>query len=149
LNAQDERMGQHRRSSCTLKRRAAFLTAIARGMSADKAAEAIGVARRTVYDWRLADDEFRRAWDEAIDLSTDALEAKLYDLAKEGDTTALIFMLRSRKAAVYNPNLVIRQQMLQLALEKARAEAGALTIDGHTGTAMITQPQHGWKCHGC
>jgi hypothetical protein len=134
-------MGQHRRSSCTSKRREAFLSAIAEGMSADKAAALVGVARRTVYDWRLADEAFRAAWDEAVDLSTDLLEQKLFEMAREGDVTALIFMLRSRKAAIYNPNLVVRQQMLQLALEKARAEAGvALTIEGNVASRAMIYP---------
>jgi hypothetical protein len=82
------------------------------------------------------DAAFRAAWDDAIDACTDTLEAKLQELALAGDVTALIFMLRSRMAEVYNPNLVTRKAMLQLALEKARAEIGGLTIDG----AIVPRP---------
>jgi hypothetical protein len=91
LNVQYGRMS--RRSSCTPKRRTAFLAAIAQG------------TRRAAYNWRETDEAFKQAWIEAQDMSTDLLEQKLFEMAREGDVTALIFMLRSRKAAVYNPNL--------------------------------------------
>ena len=125
----------------TAKKRETFLLAIAKGMSAEAAAGLIGCARRTVYKWRDALPEFRQAWDEAIDACTDKLEARLQELAIEGDVTALIFMLRSRKAEVHNPNLVIRKAMLQLALDKARADAAGeqLMIEGHvTGRNGMT-----------
>ena len=100
LNAQTRRM----RSLFTPKRRIAFLTAIGAGMSSGKAAEAIGVARRTVFNWRAADAGFRAEWDEAANLSTDRLEEKLYNLAESGNVTALIFML----PAAASPRSTIR-----------------------------------------
>jgi hypothetical protein len=134
------------RSAFTPKRRAAFLAAIAKGMSAEAAATAIGVTRRTVYHWRETDPQFKQDWIEASDLSVDALETKLYDLAKEGDITALIFSLRSRRAEVYNPNLCIRRSMLQLALDKARSEAAGVPlmiegqVAGRNGVTINTEP---------
>lgn len=129
----------------TPKKRATFLSAIAQGMGVDKAAELIGSHRRTLYKWRDALPEFKQAWDEAIDACTDKLEARLQELAIEGDVTALIFMLRSRKAEVYNPNLILRKAMLQLALDKARSEAnGSPMIEGHVtgrnGMAINIEP---------
>jgi hypothetical protein len=146
------------RSAFTPKRRAAFLAAIAKGMSAETAATAIGVTRRTVYHWRETDEQFKQEWIEASDLSVDALESKLYDLAKEGDITALIFALRSRRAETYNPNLVIRKAMLQLALDKARSEAAGVPlmiegqIAGRNGMVISTEPisiiQMPWNARG-
>ena len=63
------------------------------------------------YNWRRDDEAFHRDWDAAIDACTDRLEARLQELALEGDVTALIFMLKARKPEIYNPNLLLRQQM--------------------------------------
>jgi hypothetical protein len=107
--------------------------------SPEAAAKLIGAGRQTVYNWRQEHEGFRQAWDEAIDVCVEAVETKVFDLARNGDITACIFLLRSRRPEVYNPNLVIRRTMLQLALEKAKAEAGALLIEGQAvnGRPMI------------
>ena len=107
----------------TPRRRTAFIAAIAAGKSVEDAAKLIGAGRRTVYHWRADHEEFAREWDDARGACADKMEAVLTDIALGGDTEALKFMLRARKPETYNPNLLIRQQMLQLALERARAEA--------------------------
>lgn len=48
------------------------------------AADACGVARATVYNHRSSDPAFARAWDEALDEATDALEAEARRRALEG-----------------------------------------------------------------
>jgi hypothetical protein len=123
----------------TPRRRAAFIAAIASGtMTVEQAAASIGAGRRSVYRWRQEDEEFRQAWNDAVEESADLLEAMLHELALGGDVQALIFLLRSRKPEIYNPTLVLRQQMLQLALAKARAEAVSVpTIESHAERPMI------------
>ncbi len=129
------------RTKLTPKRRKVFLEMLGAGLTIEKAAKAIGVTRETCYQWRRADASFREDWEAAIDISTDQVEAGLFQSARDGDVTAAIFLLRSRKPEVYNPNLVIRRQMLQLALERARAEAGAaLTIEGSVGPRPMIYP---------
>jgi transposase-like protein len=126
----------------TPKKRETFLRALATGtMTVEQAAEAIGVDRRTVYKWRDALPEFRQGWDVAVDASADKLEARLHELALGGDVTALIFLLRSRKPEVYNPTLVLRRAMLELALAKARAETGTVpTIEGQAEARPMIYP---------
>lgn len=107
----------------TPRRRAAFVAAIAKGLSVEEAARAINAGRRTLYRWREVDAEFRAAWDDAYDARADAIEAKMQQLALAGDPTVGLFMLRARKPEIYNPLLVLRMEMLKLAKAKAAAEA--------------------------
>jgi transposase-like protein len=136
----------------TPKRREVFLQMLGAGLTVDKAARAIGVSRDTVYGWRRSDECFRRDWEAAIDISTDAVEAGLLEAAKNGDVTASIFLLRSRKPEIYNRGLAIRHQMLQLALDKQRAEMAqppllegrAMQVDG-IRTSHITTIAMPWN----
>ena len=48
------------RSRRTSTREAKFLAALAAGWSVKRAAEAIGIARRTAYDWRDTGEDFAR-----------------------------------------------------------------------------------------
>lgn len=75
--------------------------------------------RATVYRWRHADPEFRKAWDEAVELGTDALEDEAIRRAHKGvrkpvyqqgrrvgtvrefSDTLLIFMLKARRPSKY------------------------------------------------
>ena len=47
-------------------RRRSFLRMLRTGVSVDEAVAALGVSRRTAYDWRRADPVFRLAWDDAV-----------------------------------------------------------------------------------
>lgn len=42
------------------------------------------MARSALYDWRNDDDDFRRAWDEVVEASTEALEQEVYRRAHDG-----------------------------------------------------------------
>ena len=53
---------------------AAVLDALARGASYQKAADAAGVTRRTIYNWREADEQFAVDVDNAIQSGVDLLE---------------------------------------------------------------------------
>ncbi len=129
-------MSQGRRSPFTSKKRSRFLEVVSAGGSVEAAARAVGCTRRSAYHWRDRDETFRDEWNTAVEASSDRLEQTLYKLARDGDVTALIFMLRSRKPEIYNPTLLLKRQMLQLALEKARAENG-LTINASQVQVMI------------
>lgn len=83
------------------------------------ACKAAEVGRSTAYDRRAKDPEFRQAWDEIIDATTDTLEREAYRRATLGveepiyykgqevgkvrrySDTLLIFLLKGRKPDVY------------------------------------------------
>jgi hypothetical protein len=73
--------GRSRRSP---SREAEFLEALAAGWSVKKAAETIGVARRTAYGWRGEDEDFARLWDDAVEAGTDLMEDEAIRRAVEG-----------------------------------------------------------------
>lgn len=55
-------------------KKATFLAQLKMGSSVKTAALAAGIHRRTFYDWRDQDSEFRAAWDDAIKESVEILE---------------------------------------------------------------------------
>lgn len=91
------------------------MTALSETASVSRACTRAKIGRRTVYDWRETDADFAKAWDEALDLGSDALEDEAIRRAKDGtlkpvfyegrkcgtireySDTLLIFMLKGRR----------------------------------------------------
>jgi hypothetical protein len=90
------------RTKRTPKRQAEFLQLLAKGTSVGDAALAVGCRRRAVYDWRASDDDFRLAWDDALDQATEVVESVLFNQARDGNLLACIFWLKSHRPSVYN-----------------------------------------------
>ncbi|MGY5550789.1 phBC6A51 family helix-turn-helix protein [Riemerella anatipestifer] len=55
-----------------------------------------GIARETYYRWYRADKEFRRRADDITETQIDVAEASLLRKIKDGDTTSIIFYLKTR-----------------------------------------------------
>lgn len=89
------------RSIRTPENREAFLTAFAANGNVVQAAEAAGVSRRALYDWKAEDPEFAEAWEQAFADGVDALEAEALKRAFAGSDTLLIFLLKGNKAQKY------------------------------------------------
>lgn len=72
-------------SKKTIENVVAFLAVLSLPMGTPtKAARAIGIDRRTAYNWRNEDDEFRAAWDSAVAEGTDGIEEEATRRAVEG-----------------------------------------------------------------
>ena len=69
-----------------------FITHLAAGASITKAAEAAKVGRRTVYEWREADEAFAKLWDEALEAGIDLLEDEARRRAVEGVEKPVVAM---------------------------------------------------------
>lgn len=113
------------RSNSHVKKKAVFLDALSRTASVTKACILTKIPRRTVYEWRLADEAFKKQWDDAIELSIDALEDEAVRRAFEGvrkpvfqggkrvghiqeySDTLLIFMLKGRRPERFKDRAVI------------------------------------------
>lgn len=80
----------------------AFLRGIAGGLSAKQAADQAGVSRGEAYAERDANPDFKAAWEEAIRLNTENLEAAAHDRAIEKSDLLMMFILKSRDPAKYN-----------------------------------------------
>jgi|TARA_R100000081_G_scaffold22955_1_gene10032 hypothetical protein len=63
-----------------------------------KACEAAGVSRKSFYRWMKNDEEFKEAIDSVMadDLFVDFAEEHLVEKIRKGDTTAIIFALKTR-----------------------------------------------------
>jgi hypothetical protein len=70
--------------------REAFLSALMRGLSVTGAAIHANLPRRTIYDWRNADTEFRTAWDDALEYGSDRLEDEAFRRAHDGVEKPLV-----------------------------------------------------------
>lgn len=54
------------------------------------------IARNTYYYWLRNDAEFRQKAEEILEMQIDLVESKLLDLINSGDTTAVIFYLKTK-----------------------------------------------------
>ena len=75
---------------------ATFLVDYADGHSVTYSATRAGVNRRTIWRWRQEDPTFDEAFQDAREQGTDKYEEKLYDLAMQGNVTAITWGLRMR-----------------------------------------------------
>lgn len=60
------------------------------------ACESTDTPRSTYYKWLKEDEEFAAQVNEIQDVAVDFAEKKLFELINEGDTTATIFLLKTR-----------------------------------------------------
>jgi hypothetical protein len=82
-----------------------FLDAMSRTGSVSEACAAAQVGRSTVYRHRRESPPFARAWNEALELATEALEdearARAFDRSDPGSVRLLMFLLKAHKRTVY------------------------------------------------
>jgi hypothetical protein len=118
------------RTKRTDKRRTRLLAAIAAGKSVTAAADAAGICRRSVYDWRDSDPAFARDMDAAYQAGTD----RLYDAAMErallpDHDGLLIYLLKQRDPWRFGQKMV----------EVVRVHDTAPVIDGIATDADVVR----------
>jgi hypothetical protein len=86
----------------TARRREIVLDAISRGLTVDEAAREAGIGRRTLFDWRADDEDFRRDFQLAYDAGTDVFEAEARRRAFNESDLLLIFLLKCRDPERFN-----------------------------------------------
>ena len=68
----------------------------ANGFNISKACEETQIARRTYYDWLESDEEFKSSVEDAQEKLIDDAERALQDKIIDGDTTSIIFFLKTK-----------------------------------------------------
>lgn len=86
----------------------AFLTTLRKSGNVSQSARSAKIARRTAYARREIDEEFKAAWDEAIEEATDDLEEEARKRAIKTSDTLLIFLLKANRPGKYRET--IRQE---------------------------------------
>ncbi|MCD8281706.1 MAG: hypothetical protein LUC22_00440 [Prevotella sp.] len=75
----------------------AFIEALEKSLGViAPACRAIGIARRTYYNWLKDDPAFAAAVDAILNDTGDFVEGKLLQLINEGDTAAIIFYCKTK-----------------------------------------------------
>jgi hypothetical protein len=84
----------------------AFCEALVKGQTPDTAAQAIGVSRSAVYNWKASDAAFAAAWAEASERKIQVVENVLYRKAVQGEPWAVCFFLRGHRPELFSRRLV-------------------------------------------
>lgn len=61
-----------------------------------RAAELVGIDRRTHYRWMREDDEYRQDVDDLQEVALDFAESKLHKLMDDGNAASIIFYLKTK-----------------------------------------------------
>lgn len=100
--------------------KAVFLARLENGDSVYKAAQAAGRNRRTFYDWRDQDPEFRLAWEDAIKRSVEVLEdevrARALDKTDKSSHLLLMFLLKKHDPSYrenYKREVTVKHEQVQ------------------------------------
>lgn len=115
-------MSMANRTKRTPEKDAEFFASVASGDPIGFAAEKVGYGRRTIYEWRDADEDFATRLDEANEAAIERMEAEAdrraiqgidkpvhyqgerVDVIREFSDTLLIFRLKAKRPNVYRDN---------------------------------------------
>ena len=96
-----------RKRGTQAQQKKAFLAAYAELGTIVHACRAANVPRRTVYNWRQADEDFALALHDAGQDVRDDLVKEAIRRAKDGSDTMLIFMLKALDPAMFRENVKV------------------------------------------
>jgi hypothetical protein len=136
----------------------AFLVALATTANVSKACELAHVTRPTVYDLRNSAEDFRRAWDEALETACDMLELEARRRAESGvnktifykgepigtetnySDTLMIFLLKAHRPEKYRERFDIEIKDARTRAEAAIAECMQKTGRDRAGAIELLKP---------
>jgi hypothetical protein len=81
----------------TDKHKKAMLEALEKALGiVTSACKIVGISRETHYKWYREDARYKQQVDELGDVTLDFAESQLHHKIKDGDTTAIIFFLKTK-----------------------------------------------------
>lgn len=112
----------------TDNRKELFILILSQGNSITAAARSIGVSRQAVYQVRETDEDFKNAWDNAIEEGLDTLEDEAISRAKKSSDLLLIFLLKGGRPDKYRERVDINVNW-RVELERSGLDAGKVLAD--------------------
>ena len=103
---QRRRPGQHLSEAESDSAKATFLKTFAQRGNVSTSCKRAKISRETAYQWRKDDAKFHAAWEAAEQDAADSLEDHAWDMAKSGDTTMTIFLLKGLRPEKYRERTV-------------------------------------------
>src|SRR5690606_19549298 len=89
-------MRERKGNKMDLKKKAAIEALKANMGNVSSACEAIGISRKTFYQWKKEDEEFAVLAEDLDDVVLDIVESSLLEQIKGGNVTATIFYLKTK-----------------------------------------------------
>lgn len=81
----------------TDRNKKAMLVALEKSLGVvSTACKVTGLSRAQHYNWLKTDTEYKAQVDELVEVTLDFAESKLHNRINDGDTTAIIFFLKTR-----------------------------------------------------
>ncbi len=99
-------------SNRTPEKASAFCAALAETCNIGKACAAVGMGRRTAYDWRAADASFAAAWDAALKIGITALEDEAHRRAFEGTDKPIVHLGKVTGHMTYSYRMHLRTKTI-------------------------------------
>jgi hypothetical protein len=88
--------------------RPAFLTALERTGNVAASCHASGTSRQNAYKAKRTDRAFALAWEDALEIAVELLEAEARRRAMSVSDTLLIFLLKAHKPGMYREKMDLR-----------------------------------------
>lgn len=103
--------------------RAEYVEYLRRGNLKFESARLVGVSYGTIVRHRNADDEFRQAEEFAMAEAREGIEKVLYDMASQGDISAIKMWLQAHDKSTYSPKTTIEMDATPNAVALTQADA--------------------------
>ena len=113
---------KQKRAAQTEKAASIFIATLRLTGSVLKSAETCGLSRQHLYSRRDKDPDFAAAWDDALDIGVDDIEAVVRSKALDGSLSAARMILRAYKPALFGDKIEI-QSKVDMSAEISAAEA--------------------------
>jgi hypothetical protein len=107
------------------EKREAFLKAFAQCGNATQACAAVGISRRTCYEWRQSDAAFAEAWADMVEAAHDRLEDEAWRRAVEGVERPIF-----HRGTVIGHTRTYSDSLLKTLLQRRRPEVYGRTRAG-------------------
>lgn len=97
-SVESDKKREKRKESERKEQKELFLTSIVKTMgNVSEACKQVGIHRREFYEWLSSEDEiFKTSYNDTVERSVDFVETKLMQEINDGNTTAIIFYLKTK-----------------------------------------------------